>query len=423
MFDRFFKMPRTVTRQENGPWVEERRRYLAHCAALQMKCCSLQQIATYTLMIAQTLRLAERPEAMVTLTEIEAGADRCVWLLNRRRQSGRSKTLKGDGLRNNFRWHATRWLKFLGRLQMPTPGPRPYANLVTEFRDYMLRERGLAPSTIAARSHTLQAFLGEIDEAGLSLSRLTVAQVNDLLVKKVHEHNYARRTIKSWATAIREFLRFAERRGHCQRGMADGIKSPHLYRHEGLPIGPSWDDVKRLLAATEGDCPIDIRNRAMLMLLAVYGLRGGEVTALRLEDFDWKQELLRVPLGKRMKPRAYPLCRSVGDAVLRYLREVRPRTHHRRIFLITVAPFSPMTDSALRSVVSFRLHALGLTLPHYGTHMLRHACASHLLSQGHSLKEIGDHLGHQSPQSTRIYAKVDLVALRKVGDFGLEGVL
>jgi integrase/recombinase XerD len=423
MFDRFFKLPRTMTRHENGPWVEERRRYLAHCAALQMKCSSLRQIAIYTLIIAETLRLAERPGALVTRAEIEAGADRYVRLSKRRCQPGRSKSLKGGHLRNSFRWHATRWLKFLGRLRTPPPAPRPYANLVAEFRDYLLRERGLAPSTIAVRSRTLQAFLDEIDEAGLSLNRLTVAQVNDLLVKEVHEHKYARHTIKTWATAIRAFLRFAERRGHCRRGMTAGIKSPHLYRHEGLPLGPSWDDVKKLLAATEGDCPIDIRDRAMLMLLAVYGLRGGEVTALRLEDFDWKQELLHVPHGKRMKPRAYPLCRSVGDAVLRYLREVRPRTHHRRIFLITVAPFSPLTDSALRAVVSFRLHALGLTLSHYGTHMLRHACASHLLSQGHSLKEIGDHLGHQSPQSTRVYAKVDLLALRSVGDFGLEGVL
>jgi site-specific recombinase XerD len=69
------------------------------------------------------------------------------------------------------------------------------------------------------------------------------------------------------------------------------------------------------------------------------------------------------------------------------------------------------------------LQKAGLTLPHYGSHVLRHACAAHLLAQGLSLKEIGDHLGHRSPQTTRVYAKVDLAALRTIADFNLEGLL
>ena len=94
------------------------------------------------------------------------------------------------------------------------------------------------------------------------------------------------------------------------------------------------------------------------------------------------------------------------------------------MFLTLRAPFRPLTAAAAwgRSF-SRRLHALGVTLPHYGPHALRHACATHLLEQGLSLKEIGDHLGHQSPETTRIYAKVDLAGLRAVGDFDLEGLL
>lgn len=87
------------------------------------------------------------------------------------------------------------------------------------------------------------------------------------------------------------------------------------------------------------------------------------------------------------------------------------------------APFRPLSRGGLGQVVYRRLHALGVTLPHYGPHALRHACATHLLAQGLSLKEVGDHLGHQSPQTTRIYAKVDLAGLRTVGDFELEGLL
>jgi integrase/recombinase XerD len=155
----------------------------------------------------------------------------------------------------------------------------------------------------------------------------------------------------------------------------------------------------------------------------VYGLRAGEVEALCLEDFDWEQEVLRVSHGKSRRSRTYPLCRSVGDAVLRYLREVRPRCNQRQVFLTLVPPFRPLTASSLGAVVCRRLCVLGLTLPHYGSHALRHACAAHLLSQGLSLKEIGDHLGHRSSDATRIYAKVDMAALRTVGDFALEDLL
>ncbi len=167
---------------------------------------------------------------------------------------------------------------------------------------------------------------------------------------------------------------------------------------------------------------MDIRDRAVLLLLAVYGLRAGEVAGLSLDDFDWTHEVLTVRHGKSQRPRVYPLCRPVGDAVLRYVREVRPRSERREVFLTMCAPFRPLTF-ALGIMVQRRLRALGLTLPRYGPHALRHACATHLLAQGLSLKEIGDHLGHRCPEATSIYAKVDLAALRPVADFSLEDLL
>ena len=132
--------------------------------------------------------------------------------------------------------------------------------------------------------------------------------------------------------------------------------------------------------------------------------------------------MLTIPHSKRQKPRTYPLCRPVGDAVLRYLREVRLDPPGAGL------PHPPGTVPAVARIslgqaVRRRLHALNVPLPHYGPHALRHACATHLLAQGLSLKEIGDHLGHQSPETTRIYAKVDLLGLRAVGDFDLEGLL
>jgi len=419
MFDRLLKQPHALAVHRNGPLAEERRQFLAYCAQQQMSWGSLQRIASYTLIVAKALCLAKRPGELIARAEIEAAADR--WVSRRSRLPRRRKNRCLAA--RLFRGHAVRWLTFLGRLQPPAIVQQPHADQVAEFTDYMCRERGLSPWTIKYSRGTIQEFLAQIDRADLRLKTLTAAEVNELLAAKVRSNQYSRVGLRRWASAMRPFFRFAEGRGWCRRGLADAVKTPPLYRHEGLPLGPSWDDVNRLLAVAQRDCPVDIRDRALLLLLAVYGLRAGEVAALRLDDFDWEREVLTVPHGKRQRPRTYPLCRTVGDAVLRYLRKARPRTDRREVFITVLAPFRPLHSASVGGMVSRRLHAMGLTLPHYGAHTLRHACATHLLAQGLSLKEIGDHLGHQSPEATRIYAKVDLAALRIVGDFSLEGLL
>jgi site-specific recombinase XerD len=412
MFDQLFQNPRVLARQRNGPLAEERCRYLVCCAEQQMSPARLQQIARRILVITEALRLAERPGELITRMEIDAEVDRRV-----RERPKRRLLIYG------FTCEAVRWLTFLGRLQVPAPVPSAYAEHVAEFAAYLVQERGLSPKTVAYDCRTTHEFLAQIEKAALQLKKLTVPQVDELLAKKVRDEGYARITIQRWASTLRRFFRFAEGRGWCRQGLAAAIMAPRVFTHEGLPIGPAWDDVKRLLAATEGDRPVDIRDRALLMLLAVYGLRAGEVAALCLKDFDWQREVLSVPHSKSQRPRTYPLCRPVGDAVVRYLREVRPRSNRQEVFLTRVVPFRPLSANGLTMVVKRRLQALGLKLPHYGAHVLRHACATHLLAQGLSLKEIGDHLGHVDPDTTRIYAKVDVAALRTVGDFHLEGLL
>jgi integrase/recombinase XerD len=197
---------------------------------------------------------------------------------------------------------------------------------------------------------------------------------------------------------------------------------PRVFADEGLPKGPSWEDVQRLLVGTEGDDPKSIRDRAIIMLFAVYGFRVGDVRALRLEDFDWEKELICIGRPKSLRRQSYPLSYTVGEAILRYLKEVRPSTPHRQIFLTLKAPIRPIGSGALYDVVSHRLVAMGLSLKHHGPHALRHACASRLLAEGLSMKEIADHLGHRKLDTTRVYAKVDLAGLRLVADLDLGGV-
>jgi len=126
---------------------------------------------------------------------------------------------------------------------------------------------------------------------------------------------------------------------------------------------------------------------------------------------------------KARRKQLYPLSHTVGDAILRYLKEVRPGAPYREIFISRRAPLQPLSGPGIWNIVSSRLRSLDVTVSHFGPHSLRHACATRLLSQGLSLKEVGDHLGHRSPDATRWYAKVDLTGLREVADFNIGGLL
>ena len=138
-------------------------------------------------------------------------------------------------------------------------------------------------------------------------------------------------------------LQYAHAQGWCRRDLVQGVLSPRLYRQENLPAGPAWSDVKRLIAATSGPTVGQLRNRAMLLLLAVYGLRSGEVRGLSLEDMDWPRRVLRVRRSKTARVQEYPLTTAMGQALRRYLEEARPDCARRELFLTLHAPFRQLT--------------------------------------------------------------------------------
>lgn len=416
MFEQLIARPFYLARHRTSPLVEERLAYLDHLAGQGMSRKHLRAVADYLLVVTDRLRLADRPGEAISHVEINQQA--VLWADS---QSKSPNWKGGSSSRAAFRSYATRWLQFLGRLERRPTSVSPYAGVVTAFADFMRVERGLSPVTIRGRCWLVQRFLDRLDPTDCSLCTITISQIDAALLGMLTDSGYSRDTVQTWASDLRAFFRFAEMNGWCRSGLASAIQSPRVYSQNTLPSGPSWDDVQQLLATTIGDRPVDIRNRAILMLLAIYGLRAGEVTHLQLEDFDWEHEVFSVTSSKTRKRRTYPLARPVGDAILRYLKEVRPRSAHREVFLALQAPVRPLR--VLWSVVGTRLRSLGVSIAHHGPHALRHACASHLLAQGLSLKEIGDHLGHHDPDSTRIYAKVDLVGLRQVADLDLGGLL
>jgi integrase len=129
--------------------------------------------------------------------------------------------------------------------------------------------------------------------------------------------------------------------------MAAGINGPRVFKHEALPVGPAWVDVQRLIASTGGDRARDVRDRAILMLFATYGFRSDEVGGLRLEQVNWEREVIAIVRPKQRRTQEYPLIRSVGEAIIRYLQQARPSCSHREIFLSLKSPFRRLSGGAL----------------------------------------------------------------------------
>jgi integrase/recombinase XerD len=221
---------------------------------------------------------------------------------------------------------------------------------------------------------------------------------------------------------LRSFFRFAEMRGWCVPNLALTIRIPRIPKNEPRPTGPTWTQVRQLLKLTEGNDPEHIRARALLLLFTIYGLRASEVINLRLEDFDWQSEVFTIRRAKHGGTQQYPIQYEVGEAILKYLRYVRPRVDDRHVFLGERRPWGPLQHTTMWRTVSRRLGALGIELRHQGPHALRHACATRLLQKGSSLKEIADFLGHRNTKTVGIYAKCDIAALRKVAAFRLGGL-
>jgi integrase/recombinase XerD len=418
MLQKLFKHQHAIQRQLTGPLLEERLGFLTHCAEQGFAQSTLREIAYYQLIVTDYLKLSDT--AVTTGADIEAAA-KC-WA-QRQPDSPSMKDPPSPRSRARFISHATHWLGFLGRFQKTVSPAHPFAQFVSEFANFMREERGLSSATINYRCREVDIYLAQLCGHQLSLSDLSITHIDDALLRRINQAGYARCTVKAHASILRAFFRYAEQRGWCQCGLANAIKAPRVFRHETLPFSPSWEDVQRLLAGTNGTRSVDIRDRAILLLLAVYGLRAAEVRRLQLEDLDWDHELLHIRRVKQGPVQEFPLSHTVGEAILRYLREVRPRASCREIFLTLGVPFRPLTTAAISRIVNQRWKPLNVAVEHRGSHSLRHACATRLINQGVSLKEIADQLGHRNLDTTRIYTKVDLSHLREVADSNLGGLL
>lgn len=415
MFDQLFRYPGVLRRHRDGPLANDRAMYLASLATRGSAPGTLLKCARYCLAIAQMVQ-ATRHDRSFTTSEID--------VLARTWAAARVQHRRAAAPRwphEHFRAIATEFLKSCGRWTPPSTVSPPYAREVDDFVAAEQRDRLRSPRTCANRRWQIERFLSYLTQRRCELAAVTPQHLDAYFQHAAPRWN--RVSLRSAALALRIWFRHCEARGWVRPGLAAAILVPRIYREEGIPIGPTWDHVARLITEADGDTTLQRRNAAMLRLLAIYGLRSGEVRRLQVQDIDWASHRISIVRSKSGHRDILPLEPTVEHAISRYVRAGRPPSDHAALFLTVRAPFRPLSAGALYDVVASHLPATDGPRKGRGPHGLRHACARHLIDAGLSFKEVGDHLGHRSPDSTRIYAKVHLTALRLVALEDLGGLL
>jgi len=280
--------------------------------------------------------------------------------------------------------------------------------LLREFEQWMHRHRGVQFATLRNYRPHVMALLTDL---GMSPERFEAAQLRTHIL--AYAQSRSTTLVKTRVTATRMFLRFLTATGCCQLGLEAAIPAIAQWRLSTLPRYLTPENMERVIAACKSATSRDIRDKAIVLLLARLGLRAGDVANLQLEDIDWPQGTFRV-MGKSRREAKLPLPQDVGDAILHYLQMARPSVQSPHVFLTVIAPWEPITRFVVKHAAAQAIKRAGVDAPSFGAHVLRHSAATGLLRQGASLQVIGEVLRHRSVETTAHYAKVDTGLLQEV---------
>ncbi|PYS18345.1 MAG: integrase [Acidobacteria bacterium] len=327
-----------------------------------------------------------------------------------RHRSGQKQIERGDNP------SLKQFLDFLRRggfvaAEKTNSGPiTPVGQCVREFEAYLQDQCALAPITVYQYARYIRLFLTKrFGKQAVKLESLRPQDVCEFVQQEsLSKHfTYGKRI----TTSLRSFFRFARYRGVITADLAAAVPKVAGWSMTGIPKAIAAGEIGKLLSSIDRSHAKGRRDYAILLLLARLGMRSGEIARLDLDDIDWNSGSLKVR-GKGREARL-PLPQDVGKAIVDYLRHGRPLTTSRRLFLRTKAPYRGFRDSTvIAGIVRYAIERAGVRSPTHGAHQFRHALATRMLHRGGSLKEIGELLGHRSIEVTRIYAKVDIPALR-----------
>jgi site-specific recombinase XerD len=312
-----------------------------------------------------------------------------------------------------------RWLWVLRDEDVIAPMVPPkltaHDQILQAFEDYLRTERGLASGSIVQCRRVVRRFLQEICLADTHDFR-KINQESVIRYVERHVRDHGPDTGKTMCRSLRAFLRYLHHRGLIPLALAGCVPSVRRWKLANLPSYLSDAQVRQALDSCDRTTALGRRDYAILMILARLGLRASEVATLTLDDIDWRAGEMRFR-AKGRQPARMPMPPDVGAAIVAYLRDGRPKSSCRRLFVRTSAPYVGFGSSTtITAIAKKALDRAGIKgCAHRGAHIFRHSLATQLLRAGASLSEIGQVLQHRSHDTTRIYAKVDIEALRTLG--------
>jgi site-specific recombinase XerD len=292
------------------------------------------------------------------------------------------------------------------------PIDTPQEQIFAEFGDYLRSERGLTEKTIAHHQPAIRRFLFEVCPSGASdLGKIKQDEV--IRYVECHAQDWSPKSAKLMCWSLRAFLRYLHHTGLNPHALAGCVPSIRRWNLVGLPTYLSAAQVQKVLDGCDQASAVGRRDFAILMMLSKIGLRADEVATLTLDDIDWRAGDMLVRAKGRQRARM-PIALDVGAAIVAYLQEGRPKSSCRQLFLRSLAPHTGFASaSAITMIAKTALERAGIQgYAHQGAHIFRHSLATELLRAGATLSEIGHLLRHKSHDTTRIYAKVDIEALR-----------
>lgn len=294
----------------------------------------------------------------------------------------------------------------------PQPGG-PLGALVGDYRGWLVKDRGLAETTVLryvnAACRFLRDYLG--DSVEFDLQGMTSADVSAFLLSECRSGRYCVGAVKGRVAELRSLLRFLFLRGFTSRSLAAAVPPVAGWTHTSIPSTVDRSNIDLLLQTCDRSTENGIRNFAIMTLVARLGLRSIEVARLQLDDVDWRNGELAVR-GKARRVDRLPLPTDAGQALVSYLTDARPAVQHRQLFITCRAPRQPIRADLVGDVVERACLKAGI--PTIGPHRIRHAVATELLASGVPIIDISQVLRHRDLATTAIYAKVDLASLREV---------
>lgn len=267
-------------------------------------------------------------------------------------------------------------------------------------------EGHVGTATIAQYRSYLSYFCVSMHAQKITLKNLS----RDVIVRYIDSSNFQKRRIR---ILIKSLLTFAYEQNLISYEQKSCLDDIHYKERRKLPSFYSPQEVIKLESSIDRSTAVGKRDYAMVLLASRLGIRSGDICSLKFSNIDWDRNIIEIEQSKTGIYVALPLLEDVGNAIIDYIRNGRPPTEIKNIFVSHTYPDRPVTTNLITSRVHRWIINSGADISgrHAGPHSLRHSLASTLLNDGVELPVISEALGHEFTSSTMLYLNTDINSL------------